>query len=253
MSSNTIQPNTASTRTTGNGFAVTALVLGIVGALFGLIPLTSFIALPLGVIGLVFGIVAVVLALRGRRGRKVMAIIGLALSAIALALGVWGMSILAKATDDLAKSVQSVGTPTQASASSASSPDEAATGGDRTSAFGGTITFDDGTKVSVSKPTARTFSQTSTDAGQKGIVVKVSVTAGKKAVTGATVLVNGRQGESEVPSVIDIGQNIDGSISNNIRPGKTVTQTYGFSTQGTDDLEIIVQPGFDYDEAVFTG
>ncbi len=53
----------------GNGFGVTALVLGIVGAVLAVIPvLNVFTAIPLGILALIFGIIAVAKA--GSRGGK---------------------------------------------------------------------------------------------------------------------------------------------------------------------------------------
>lgn len=84
----------------GNGLAVAALVLGIIGVIFGLIPLTFFIALVCGVVGLALGIPAIVSAHRGRRGGKVMAWIGAALAGLAVVLGIWGAVIVNDVFED---------------------------------------------------------------------------------------------------------------------------------------------------------
>ncbi|WP_051393430.1 hypothetical protein [Glycomyces arizonensis] len=53
----------------GNGFGVTALVLGIIGLVFAVIPVINILtAIPLGVLALIFGIIA--LAKAGSRGGK---------------------------------------------------------------------------------------------------------------------------------------------------------------------------------------
>lgn len=53
----------------GNGFGVTALVLGIVGAVFAIIPIINvFTAIPLGILAIIFGCVA--LGVSGKRGGK---------------------------------------------------------------------------------------------------------------------------------------------------------------------------------------
>jgi hypothetical protein len=53
----------------GNGFGVTALVLGIIGLVLAVIPVVNvFTAIPLGVLALIFGIIALVKA--GSRGGK---------------------------------------------------------------------------------------------------------------------------------------------------------------------------------------
>ncbi len=79
----------------GNGFAVAALVCGIVGAVFGLVPWTFWLAWILGVVAIVFG------ALGRRRadgepiaGRRSMATAGLVLGIVAIALGIIGLIVL---------------------------------------------------------------------------------------------------------------------------------------------------------------
>ena len=69
----------------GKGVAVTALVLGIFGFCFSLIPDLWIIAFPLAVVGLVFGLIAIREANKVRAG-KGMAIIGTILCAPALVL-----------------------------------------------------------------------------------------------------------------------------------------------------------------------
>lgn len=80
----------------GNGLAVAALVLGIVGLFFGFIPLTFFLAWILGVLALVFGLIG-----RRRPARKAMATWGAVLGLAAIAMGVVGVVVLDQAIDDL--------------------------------------------------------------------------------------------------------------------------------------------------------
>lgn len=96
--SSTVVPPTYVVRAESNGMAIAALVLGIIGALFGIIPILFFIALPLGVLALVFGAVG-----RGKRRRvhRKMAWSGLILGIIAIALGIAGVAIVNNAVDDL--------------------------------------------------------------------------------------------------------------------------------------------------------
>ncbi len=78
------------------------MVCGIVGAIFGLIPITGVIALALGLVALVLGIM-------GRRrvkrdpavGRKGSATAGIVLGVIAITLGIIGIAIVDDAVNDL--------------------------------------------------------------------------------------------------------------------------------------------------------
>lgn len=76
------------------GLAVSAFVLGVVSAAFGLIPLTFFIAVISGIIALVFGIV-------GRKHRMGKA--GIFLGIVGIALGIWGAVIVNSAVNDVNK------------------------------------------------------------------------------------------------------------------------------------------------------
>jgi hypothetical protein len=92
-----------------NGFAVTALVLGIVGAVFGLIPLFFLISIPCGVLALIFGFAG-----RGRVGRapgtpgRGMAIAGIVLGFVGLGLGIVGVVIVSDAFDDLEEEIEEI-------------------------------------------------------------------------------------------------------------------------------------------------
>jgi hypothetical protein len=84
----------------GKGFAVAALVCGIVGAVFGLIPLTFLFALALGLTAFVLGAIAWVK--RGKANlRRVMAGWGVALGGVAVLLGVVGMVIVNNTVNDI--------------------------------------------------------------------------------------------------------------------------------------------------------
>jgi hypothetical protein len=69
-----------------NGFGVTALVLGIVGAVFAFIPVVGVIAWPLVVLGLLFGVLGILRAHSGKANNMGVAIAGTACSAVGLVL-----------------------------------------------------------------------------------------------------------------------------------------------------------------------
>src|SRR5690606_10626059 len=67
------QPYT--TQPARNGFGITALVLALVGAVFGIVPLTGFIALILGGLAVVFGLLGIARTRKGIATNRVMSII----------------------------------------------------------------------------------------------------------------------------------------------------------------------------------
>jgi hypothetical protein len=101
------QPPQAPTPIQGNGMAVAALVLGIVGCILGLVPLTGFIALICGILGLVFGFVGYNKAKTGLP-HKTMAIWGVVLGAGAVILGIIGLTIVADVVNDIDQQLNSL-------------------------------------------------------------------------------------------------------------------------------------------------
>lgn len=92
-----------------NGFGIAALCLAIPGLVFGLIPLTGFIALICGALAVIFGLLG-----HGRARRKVatnkgMAITSTILGVGAIGLGILGMSIVFNAVDELDNELKKTG------------------------------------------------------------------------------------------------------------------------------------------------
>lgn len=91
-----------------NGFGITALCLALVGVLFGFIPLTGFIAVGLGVLALVFGALGFARARKGIATNTKMSVTSLVLAAGAVALGIWGLTILYSATEDFVNDMNQI-------------------------------------------------------------------------------------------------------------------------------------------------
>lgn len=69
-----------------NGLGTTALVLGIVGTVFAMIPIIGVIAWPMVILGLIFGLIGIQRVRSGAANNKGVAISGTVLSGIGLAL-----------------------------------------------------------------------------------------------------------------------------------------------------------------------
>lgn len=83
-----------------NGFGLTAIILGAIGMLFGIVPLTGFIAFGLGVVGIIFGLANIGRLRRRRATNKVTTGFGIATSSLAIVLGIIGMVIFFGALSD---------------------------------------------------------------------------------------------------------------------------------------------------------
>lgn len=92
-----------------NGFGITALVVSIIGIIFGIIPFTGFVALICGVIALVFGLVGWSRKRKGKATNGKMSIIGSVLALVAMALGVWGIVIVFGAVNQLDSNMNCIG------------------------------------------------------------------------------------------------------------------------------------------------
>ncbi|GAB3914741.1 hypothetical protein GCM10029964_126740 [Kibdelosporangium lantanae] len=86
-----IRPQQAATPIFRNGFATTALALGIVGIGFSLTVLFGLLATIFGAFAMLFGVIGVVRARKGRATDGGMAAIGVVAGLLAVALGVIGM------------------------------------------------------------------------------------------------------------------------------------------------------------------
>ena len=112
----------------GNGLAVAALVLGLIGLLAGLVPIFFFIAFPCGVLAVVFGFAGRRSAIRHDAPRKGMAIWGMVLGVGALILSVVGIVILDDAVEDFEDAFES--SPPPVNDVSGGAPVSAAPGAD---------------------------------------------------------------------------------------------------------------------------
>lgn len=92
-----------------NGFGITALSLAVPGLVFGLVPLTGFLAVILGALAVIFGGVGLGRVRRGRATNRVMTWFGLVLGALALVLGVIGVVIVLSAVEELDREIQEIG------------------------------------------------------------------------------------------------------------------------------------------------
>lgn len=102
-------PGTATPNPERNGLGLAALILGIVGMLFGMVPLTGFIAFAVGVTGLILGLAGWSRVRKNKATNKKTAIFGVITSVLAVILGIWGMAIFFGALNDLGNDLDNIG------------------------------------------------------------------------------------------------------------------------------------------------
>lgn len=92
-----------------NGFGITALVLALIGAVFALVPLTGFIALILGGLAVLFGLMGLARTRTGVATNKKMSTISAGIGALVAAAGIWGITLVFGAVDQLDKDLHGLG------------------------------------------------------------------------------------------------------------------------------------------------
>lgn len=93
------QRTTPVTSVTRNGMGVTALALAIIGLLFGLMTSTGIFALTLGILAVLFGLIGVSRTRMKIGTNRAMPWFGALFGALALALGIWGLTTLFQTTN----------------------------------------------------------------------------------------------------------------------------------------------------------
>lgn len=94
------------------------------------------------------------------------------------------------------------------------------------------------------------------DPGTTSFVVTVMwANTSDQPVTADVAIVNGFASDVPGSEVYDIGQDVGGSFGFDLAPGDCVAEkhAYAFASPDFSNLRIEVQPGFEYDPAVFTG
>lgn len=253
------------TRPARNGLGISALVLGVIGAVSGLIPFFFWLAGILGVIALILGLVGRGRAKRGEATNKGMATFGAVLGLISLILAVVGVVITFKAVDDAVNDLNKAASDTTASAKPKPGGDGSAKDGgsdkkggadkkkDTGKALeaGDSAVYDDDLTVTVGDATSYTpdaYAAGHTKGNKAYRVAVVIENAGKEKFDSALVNVTARDGQEGA----DAEQIFDGKVgegfSGTVLPGKKITVQYAFDAPAdAKSLTVEVNPGFTYD------
>ncbi|MEB8340981.1 DUF4190 domain-containing protein [Streptomyces endophyticus] len=242
-------------RVARNGLGTAALILGVIGALSGLIPLLFWLAGILGVIALILGLTGRGRAKRGEATNKGIALTGTILGLAAMGLAIFGAYTTFKAVDDAVDEINKSVSDTKAKSTSGKdsgadkSEDKPADG--KPLAAGDSIVYDDDLTVSVSN--AVTFSPSEYAAGHKNgnHAYKVTVTVindSKEKFDTSLLTTNARSGKDGVKAEQIIDDKVAMGFEGTVLPGKKATVVYGFDAPAdAKNLTVEVTPSFDYD------
>jgi hypothetical protein len=232
-----------------NGLGLAAAIVAPIGILFGLIPLTGFIAVICGLVALGLGAQGYSRYRRHRATNGKTAGFALVAAVLAVALGVWGITIVFQTTDKL---VDALSGPSPLTSSGAPADQD----GNPTTRLGQAVTFDDGTKILVAIPVEFKASRNAAGATrERAIKVDIIVTNGSdKPLDAIAITVQATHTGQQAPQIFDSARGLGMPPSGTVLPGKSITFPAAFSI-GKDpgDLQIEVRPGFIGDPAIFTG
>ncbi|WP_327375973.1 DUF4352 domain-containing protein [Streptomyces sp. NBC_01216] len=248
------QPSPAALR---NGLGTTALILGIIGTVSGLIPLFFWLAGILGVIALILGLVGRGRVKRGEANNKGVTTTGAVLGLAALVLSVVGAVItftaVSDAVDEINKAVEDAApkdpsgkTPAAGTADDPGDQGEQGKG----LAAGDTSVYDDELKVTVSKATPYSpgeFAVGHTKGNKAYQVTVVIENGGKEKFDAGLVTADARAGEDGVTAEEIFDEKVGSGFSGTILPGKKATAVFAFDAPAdAGDLTVEVSPGLEH-------
>ncbi|GAA3489064.1 DUF4352 domain-containing protein [Streptomyces cremeus] len=251
-------------RAARNGLGTAALILGIVGALSGLIPLMFWLAGILGLIALILGLTGHGRVKRGEATNKGVTLTGAALGLVSLILSVVGAVLLFKAVDEGIKEVDKAlsgqeatkkdGTAGGAKADGKGGDD--GTGGsgekatDKALGAGDSAEYGDKLTVTVSAPvkyTPSAYAAGHTKGNKARLVTVVIHNAGTKKFDATGVLATARAGKDGTQAEQIFDENAGTMFQGGILPGKKATVKYAFSIPAdAKNLTVEITPGFEH-------
>ncbi|MEV1022344.1 DUF4190 domain-containing protein [Streptomyces sp. NPDC050264] len=255
------QPQQPQQQVARNGLGTAALILGVIGALSGLVPILFWLAGVLGVIALILGLTGRGRAKRGEATNKGVALTGVILALASLGLAVFGAYTTFKAVDDavdqINKSVSDTKAKDTKSSGDAKGSGDSGTGTDdkkpdegKALDAGDSVVYDDDLTVTVSNAVAYSPSEFAAGHtnGNHAYKVTVTVTNDSKEKFDSTLLTAGaRAGADGVDAEQVFDEKVGTGFDGTILPGKKATVVYAFDAPAAaKNLTVEVTPSFEY-------
>ncbi|MEU8520267.1 DUF4190 domain-containing protein [Streptomyces sp. NBC_01216] len=248
-----------------NGLGIAAMVTGIVGLVLGIIPFLFWLGGVMGVVALVLGLVGHARARRGEASDKGAALAGVILGAVTIVVSlVWLVVIVVavgEVADDMREEIQEQGTVTSAPSEPGPGTDDAPPAEDTPAvlAFGDTHTYEDGMKVTVSKPRAYRPDQFAAGHAKGNSAFQVTITivnGSEKAVDITTALPSVEDADGSPADQVFDGSNASEPFTGMLLPGKQAKHAFTFSLPAGSDGEMQLEVGpklLEYEDAIWTG
>ncbi|MFG3493828.1 DUF4352 domain-containing protein [Streptomyces sp. NPDC047928] len=260
-----------------NGLGVAALVVGIVGVVFGILPPTFWLGGVLGLLGLIFGVIGIGRARKGEATNKGMALTGVITGSVAMVLAiVWVIAlafVITEAVDQAKKDIASLpsapANPAEpgtggpgaggpgAGGPGAGEPDEEGT--TEPLALGETLRYDDGVEITVGKPSSYTPDQYAQGHKKGDVAIQLQITiknGGKKSLSIGTALPTLKDAKGREVEMIFDGSNATNPFQGTLLPGKQAEADFAFSVpaDAANEIQLEVSPSvIEYDDGIWTG
>ncbi|KOG75560.1 MULTISPECIES: DUF4190 domain-containing protein [Streptomyces] len=238
-----------------NGMGITALVLGIVSLVLGVLVFLFWMTWLPGLLAVIFGIIGMRHARRGQATNGTMAMVGMILGGLGLAVsilcGIFAAVLVKEAAHEVRAEAKKTAASEKAEREKAAREEKA-----RHLPFGGTYTFPNGLKVTVAEPEPFVPDQYAHGHAKGNKAVQVTITVvntGKKRVDAGQAglpRVNDADGAS-AELVID-GSGRQKVIDGYLLPGRQVVGKYAFSLPPDAADKAEVEFGTDLSEADYS-
>ena len=254
-----------------NGLGTTALVLGILGVIFAIIPVTFWLGGILGLLALIFGVIGSARAGKGLATNKGSAVTGLVLGVLSIVVAIVWTIVIATAVKDVADELekeldQKGGTKGGTTASATPGTDGGAPASEAPAdkapgelKFGETFTYEDGIKVTVSQPKAHKPDGFAVGHAKGNSAFQVTITivnGSKKAIDVTGALPDAKDAEGADAEMVFDGSNATKPFEGKVLPGKQAKGDYTFSVPAAaaGSLQVEISPTIlEHESAIWTG
>ncbi|MEU8781062.1 DUF4190 domain-containing protein [Streptomyces sp. NPDC048637] len=234
-----------------NGMGITALVLGIVGVVLGLLIILFWLSWLPALLAVIFGSVGLSQARTGRATNKGMALAGVVLGGVGLLTALGGGILTVTAVKKVADGARAKVKEVKASASASEKA--------RHLSFGESYTFENGLKVTVTKPEPFTPDDyvLGHAKGNKAIQVTVKVVnTGTERVKVDTGLPEVSDADGASTELVIDGSGRQKVVTGYVLPGKEAVGKYAFSLppDAADRIEVEFSPdAMQWNDAYWSG
>jgi hypothetical protein len=250
------------------GFAVTALVLGIVAVVLCLVPIINNLSFVLALVALVFGVLALVGISKGKQTGKGMAITSLVLAVVAIVGVIASQAFYTSVLDEVADAIDETQVVEEQPVDDAAAADDAVAddaaadpAGDAAAAAGSTIGFDqpflyeDGLEVTVGAPQPYEPSEwaAGTEGGTSYVVMTVTIVNGSaENFDPAIFYVTASSAGTEATQIYDT-DGLGSTPSTAVLPGGSVSFPIAFALNDPAQIVLEVEPSmFTYESFIVT-